>query len=195
MKALTLFPAAGLLAFALCAPTQARVTRIEIDETVPQAAPAGAPAPAIAYELVAGRAFGELDPKLPVNALIQDLELAEDADGKLRYVASFVIAKPVDLAKASGLMWHDVPNRGRVFPIAAQEFALGDIMLSSAWQGDNSGTTAVQPKASAAGMQFLQVPVARGPGGAPVTGEVFGRIVNRSGPASQPLLVQTNPLP
>jgi hypothetical protein len=44
-------------------------------------------------------------------------------------------------------------------------------------------------------MQFLQVPVARGPGGAPVTGEVFARIVNRSGPGSQPLLVQTNPVP
>ena len=44
-------------------------------------------------------------------------------------------------------------------------------------------------------MQFLQVPVARGPGGAPVTGEVFGRIVNRSGAASQPLIVQTNPVP
>jgi len=29
----------------------------------------------------------------------------------------------------------------------------------------------------------------------PVTGEVFGRIVNRSGVASQPLMVQTNPVP
>src|SRR6185369_16361044 len=36
---------------------------------------------------------------------------------------------------------------------------------------------------------------ARGPGGAAVTGEVLGRIVNRSGVASQPLLVQTNPVP
>src|SRR4029453_6021430 len=37
--------------------------------------------------------------------------------------------------------------------------------------------------------------VARGPGGAAVTGEALGRIVNRSGVASQPLLVQTNPVP
>ena len=33
------------------------------------------------------------------------------------------------------------------------------------------------------------------PDGSPVTGQVFGRIVNRSGPDSQPLLVQTNPVP
>ena len=121
--------------------------------------------------------------------------MAKDADGKVRYVASFVIYKPVDMKQASGLMWHDVPNRGRVFEFSPQERALGDIMLANAWQGDNAGATAVRSKASVAGMQFLQVPVARGPGGAPVTGEVFARIVNRSGMASQPLLVQTNPVP
>ena len=185
----------GLAALLLCTPVQARVTRIVIDETLPYVAVAGVPAPPIAYEQIAGRAFGELDPKHRSNAIIQDIELAKDADGKVRYVASFVIYKPVDLAKASGLMWHDVPNRGRVFAFAPQEVALGDVMLASAWQGDNSGQTAVQPKASANGMQFLQVPVARGAGGAAVTGEVLGRIVNRSGPASQPLMVQTNPVP
>lgn len=183
------------IAVLLCvnAAAQARVTRIVIDETVPMSASANPAAPA--YEQVAGRAFGELDPKLPGNAIIQDIELAKDADGKVRYVASFVIYKPVDMAKASGMLWHDVPNRGRVFPFAPQEQAFGDIMLASGWQGDNSGATAVRPRASAAGMQFLQVPVARGPGGASITGEVFGRIANRSGKASQPLIVLFHPLP
>jgi hypothetical protein len=185
--------AAALCGLALCASSHARVTRIVIDETLPL--PPAEGAGAIAYEQVAGRAFGELDPKLPVNAIIQDIELAKEADGKVSYVPSFVIYNPVDLGKASGMMWHDVPNRGRVFPFAPQERALGDIMLASAWQGDNAGATAVRPKASAAGMQFLQVPVAKGPGGAPIEGDVFGRIVNRSGQASQPLLVQTNPVP
>ena len=170
------------IASTLCTTSQARVTRIVIDETVSSTNPA--------YEQVAGRAFGEFDPKLPHNAIIQDIELATEADGKVRYVASFVVHKPVDMTKASGLMWHDVPNRGRVFPFAPQEMALGDIMLASAWQGDNAGATVVRAKASAAGMQFLQLPVAKG-----ITGEVFGRIVNRSGKNSQPLLVQTNPLP
>src|SRR6185436_16305720 len=123
------------------------------DERAPVAAPADGPAPAIAYEQIAGRAFGELDPKLPGNAIIQDIELAKDADGKVRYVASFVIYKPVDMSKASGLMWHEVPNRGRVYAFAAQEQAFGDIDIASAWQGDNAGATLVRPTASAAGMQ------------------------------------------
>ena len=192
MIALRTMLACTALLLVSAAPAQARVTRIVIDE---RAALPAVPGAAMAYEQIAGRAFGELDPALPGNAIIQDIELAKEADGKARYVASFLIFKPVDAAQASGMLWHDVPNRGRVFPFAPQERAAGDIMLASAWQGDNAGATAVQPRASLAGMQFLQLPVARGPGGAAVTGEVLARIVNRSGPGSQPLLVQTNPVP
>lgn len=177
-----------------CLVAQARVTRIVIDETLPMPRPA-AGAAGIAYEQIAGRAFGELDPQLPGNAIIQDIALAKDADGKVRYVASFVIYKPVNASQASGLMWHDVPNRGRVYPFAPQEQAFGDIELASAWQGDNAGATSVKPLASVAGMQFLQVPVARQSDGSRITGQVFGRIVNRAGPGSQPLMVQTNPVP
>lgn len=136
--------AAALLALANPS-AQARVTRIVIDDTRPVASVPGKPA-GIAYEQVAGRAFGELDPKLAQNAIIQDIELAKDADGKVRYMASFVIYKPVNLKDASGLMWHDVPNRGRLFPYAEQEFANGDIGLASAWQGDNAGATTVKPQ-------------------------------------------------
>ena len=186
--------AALALGAALAPAAQARVIRIVIDERVPLAAQAGA-APGIAYEQIAGRAFGTLDPKLPGNALIQDITLGLEADGQARYVATFLLIKPVDLKQASGLLWHDVPNRGRNFPMAAQERAAGDVLLASAWQGDNAGNTAVRPTASVAGAHWLQLPVARGPGGARITGEVFGRIVNRSGPDSQPLLVQTNPVP
>jgi hypothetical protein len=193
MKAIPIALAAGVFALALCGPVDARVARIVIDEVLPM--PAGSPAAAIAYEQVAGRAFGELDPKLPGNAIIQDIELAKDADGKVRYVATFLIDKPVDMSRASGLMWHNVPNRGRQVALSPQERAVGDIVLASAWQGDNSGWTAVRDKASVAGNQFLQVPVARGAGGTPITGEVFGRIANRSGKASQPLIVLFNPVP
>jgi Alpha/beta hydrolase domain len=183
------------IAFALLSSNlaQARVTRIVIDEIAPL--PAAPGAPNARYEQIAGRAFGELDASLPGNAIIQDIQLAKDGDGKVRYVASFLIYKPVDLANASGMLWHEVPNRGRTFPYAPQELALGDVMLSSAWQGDNSGATAVRDKASLAGMQFLKVPVAKAAGQTTITGQVFGRIVNRSGAQSQPLIVQTNPIP
>ncbi len=195
MKSMAKLLTGGLMGLILCAPGYARVTRIVIDETAPFFAAAGSTTAGMAYERVAGRAFGELDPKVPGNAIIQDIELARDADGKVRYVASFVIYKPVDMGQASGMMWHDVPNRGRAFPMAPQEMAFGDVMLSSAWQGDNAGSTVVRPTAAVAGLQFLQLPVARGPGNAAVTGEVFARIVNRSGLGSQPLMVQTNPVP
>ena len=113
---------------------------IVVDETKPLPM---APGQTLAYEQIAGRAFGELDPALPGNAGIQDIRLGLEADGKLRYVASFVITRPVDAAQASGLMWHDVPNRGTPIAINVRERNFGDIGLASAWQGDNAGGTAI----------------------------------------------------
>lgn len=178
-------------AAAFAGTAQARVTRIVIDDVQPLAA-AGQ---TIAYEQIAGRAFGELDPRDPRNALITDIELGKDADGKARYVATFVITKPVNLSQSSGLMWHGVPNRGNALTINLIERNAGDIGLSSAWQGDNAGNTTVRASMPVGGTHFLQLPVAKHPDGATVTGLVFGRIVNRSGVNSQPLLVQSNPLP
>ena len=141
---------------------QARVTRIVIDEMAPLPALAAAgAAPAIAYQQIAGRAFGELDPALPGNALIQDITLARDASGRVRYVSSFVIYQPVNAQQASGLLWHDVPNRGRVFAMAGPERAAGDSLLASAWQGDNAGNTAVRATAALALGLWLKLPVAR----------------------------------
>ena len=178
----------------LCVPAQARVTRIVVDESKPLPLLVNG----LAYEQIAGRAFGELDPKASGNRIINDIELAKSADGKVRYVASFVLTKPMDLSKASGLMWHDVPNRGTALPnytAQAPERALGDINLMSAWQGDNAGATAVRSTMAVTGTHFLQLPVAKGGGDTLITGDVFGRIVNRSGAASQALIVQTNPVP
>src|SRR5262245_47413064 len=91
----------------MCASVEARVTKIVIDETVSPAFCKGDTCVSYGavgqYEQIAGRAWGELDPKDPLNALIQDIELAKDADGKVRYVATFVIERPVDRAKASGM--------------------------------------------------------------------------------------------
>ena len=70
---------AGLCLALAASAAQARVIRIVIDETLATPATAGP-----AYEQIAGRAFGELDPALPGNALIQDIGLAKDADGKVR---------------------------------------------------------------------------------------------------------------
>ncbi|MFC5499693.1 alpha/beta hydrolase domain-containing protein [Caenimonas terrae] len=181
------------LALALAMPlAQARVTRIVIDEVRPLPA---ADSGGVPTEQIAGRAFGELDPASPANAIINDVQLVKDADGRVRYVATFVITKPVDLARASGLMWHEVPNRGLRRPNVPAERRNGDIDLTSAWQGDNAGATRVRETAAVDQPHWLKLPIARMPDGSPVTGDVFGRIVNRSGPGSQPLIVQTNPVP
>jgi hypothetical protein len=198
---------AGLLLAAVllaCAPAHARVTKIAVDETVSPAFCKGGACPSYGpagqYEQLAGRAWGELDPKDPLNSLIQDIELAKDADGKVRYVATWVITRPTDRAKASGMMWHEVPNRGRPVLIAPDERELGDIGLATAWQGDNAGMSArlgttVREAMSVSANHWLQLPVARNPDGSTITGPVLGRIINRGGAAAQPLIVQTNPLP
>jgi hypothetical protein len=149
----------------------------------------------VATERLAGRAFGELDPNQMVNRIIQDLDLVKDADGKVRYVATFVITKPVDLKQASGLMWHEVPNRGNPRPNVPAERDFGDIDLTSAWQGDNVGATTIRETAAVLKPHWLKVPIAKQADGSPISGQVLGRIVNRSGLASQPFLVQTNPVP
>jgi len=170
----------------------ARVTRIVIDEVVPLPA---ADCGGMACEQLAGRAFGELDPASPANAIINDIAFAKDADGKVRYVTTFILTKPVDPARASGLMWHEVPNRGLRRPNVVAERGFGDIDVHSAWQGDNAGATAVRPTAAVSQPLWLKVPIARKADGTPITGDVLGRIVNRSGLGSQPLIVQTNPVP
>ncbi len=182
--------AAGLVA-ATCAPAQARVTRIAIERQVSPAFDGASFGNAGQYEVLAGKAYGELDPGDPHNALIQDIALApRNGRGMVEYTATFQIVKPVDMAKASHQMWHDVPNRGGRITIAPVERALGDIGLSSGWQGDGSGSTAPGPN-----NDYVVVPVAKNADGSPITGRVMARIMNASGKNSRPMMVHSNPLP
>ena len=86
----------------------ARVTRIVIDQTVSPAFCKGGSCTSYngvgQYEQIAGRAFGELDPADVHNKVIQDIELGKDPDGKVRYVATFVITKPVDMDQLRSLL-------------------------------------------------------------------------------------------
>ena len=77
---------------AAAASVEARVTRIVIDSTT---AVTGQNIP---YETLRGRAFGELDPADPHNAVITDIQLGQDADGKVRYETTFTLTKPVDMS-------------------------------------------------------------------------------------------------
>ena len=181
---------AAMLAWA-SAP-QARVTQIIIETKTSPAFDGQVFGDAGQYETLAGRAHGELDPRDPLNAIIQDIELApRNPAGNVEYVATFFLVKPIDMSRSSHLMWHDVPNRGGRITLAVDSRNDGDIGLSSGWQGDNSGGT----DQTRTGNDWVMVPVARHRSGAQITGQVLGRIVNRSGTDSQPILVQSNPLP
>jgi hypothetical protein len=124
-----------------------------------------------AYERLTGSIAGELDPKDPKNAVIQDLALAPvNADGFVEYRTEFVMLKPKDMSKASGVLRYDAPNRGNILtlpnlsasPSDAVYFERGTTFLYAAWQGD-------VPKSSAARLTAT-VPVAKNADGSSITG-------------------------
>src|SRR5262245_31257581 len=111
---------AALLAWA--SPADAKVKKIVVEKKVSPAFDGATFGPAGQYETLAGRAFGELDPKDPRNALITDINLApKNAAGKIEYIASFYLVKPIDGSKGSHLMWQDAPNRGGRITIGINE--------------------------------------------------------------------------
>ena len=133
--------AAGLIADAT--PVHARVTRLVIDVKTSPAFGGATFGSAGQYETIAGHVFGELDPNDSHNSIINDIQLApKNAAGKVEYMATFFLVKPIDMSKSSHLLWQDVPNRGGRITLSAASRNDGDVGLSSGWQGDNSGETA-----------------------------------------------------
>lgn len=155
-----------LIAGTMSGRADAQVTRLEILSRAPllDGRPAGAAGP---YELVRGRVHGEIDPSDRRNRIIQDLSLAPlNARGRVEYVATFALARPVDMSRASGVLVYTVVNRGNGSPTPSPE---GHVSLVSGWQGD------VVPTAA---NQTIAVPVARGRDGSPVTGPVIARFTD-----------------
>jgi hypothetical protein len=147
----------------VASPLYAQVTRIEVTlrEPVANGQTFGA---AGAYEQVRGRIYGEVDPRDAKNRIIQDIQLApRNARGKVEYVATFSLMKPVDLSRSSGVLVYSVVNRGNGAPTPSPE---GHISLVSGWQGDVVPTT---------NNQTIKVPVARNMNGSPITGPVLAR--------------------
>jgi len=149
-----------------CGVAQAQVMRLEITsrEPIGGGTAAGSAGP---YELIRGRVHGDVDPADPHNTIIQDLSLApRNARGRVEYVATFALAKPVDMTRASGVLVYQVVNRGNGSATANPD---GDISLVSGWQGDVIPTAA---------NQTITVPVARRADGSSVTGPVLARFYN-----------------
>jgi hypothetical protein len=92
---------------------EARTVRIEITERQSPTFGGHSFAGVGQYERLVGRAYGELDPNDPKNAVIVDLALApRNAAGRVEYSHTFYILKPVDLGKGAHKMMYEPPNRG-----------------------------------------------------------------------------------
>src|SRR5690348_10692409 len=161
--------AASAIVLVFGAAANARVMRVVIDHRESPAYQGQSFGEAGKYERLSGHAYGELDPKDPLNAIITDLRFApRNARGMIEYSATFLLVKPVDLSKASGVLLYEVPNRGTsslVRPAPMPEyFKRGHVVLTSGWQGD------IAPRE---GVETISVPIAKNSDGTSITGRVF----------------------
>jgi hypothetical protein len=144
------------------------------------------------YEKLVGKAFGEVDPTDPMNAVITDIGLAKDPDGKVRYSFDFYILKPIDLSKGAHRVMYEPPNRGSKtwgtlgrFPggndpgsvtdptVLANAFFMprGYTMVWSGWD-KAAGTSTANFNTT------ITLPVAKNPDGSTITGPAYEYIVS-----------------
>jgi hypothetical protein len=66
------------------------------------------------YEKIVGKIYYALDPALPANKAIIDLDKApRDSSGRVTFSADLYILAPKDVARGNGVALFDIPNRGR----------------------------------------------------------------------------------
>jgi hypothetical protein len=165
-------------------PAFAEVTRLRIErrEVILNGRTWGA---AGAYEKVIGKVDFALDPTLPQNRAIVDLDLApRNPQGLVEFSADFFLLKPVDPAGGNGRLFYEAGNRGtmRILqtfqnasnssdPATEAEFgngalmAQGFTMLWMGWQWD-------VPQ----GRMRMEIPIATYQG-QPITGWVRGNFI------------------
>lgn len=179
----------GLVVAALLAPVSAdaRITQIEftrVESPTFGGASFGDSGP---FEKLVGRAWGEVDPTDPLNAIIQDIELApRNARGMVEYSTDVFIIKPVNMSLGNRMLFYNVVNRGNkggftTFNTGAEQpenepTAPGDGFLQhmgytlvwSGWQPDVLAGN---------GRMTMQVPIARNPDGSSITGNVRSELI------------------
>jgi hypothetical protein len=179
-----------LAALALtAAPAGASITRIAIDPAQSQSpvfdgrifGSGGSVGP---YEKVRGKAYGELDPDDPRNAVITDLKLApRNARGRVEYSMDIFILKPVDLRRGNHKVILDFNNRGEMRANIFNDAALTNNPTSAADAGTgflmDHGYTIVGNgwDISATEGLTITVPVATNTDGSSITGPSYEYIV------------------
>ena len=145
------------------------------------------------YEKIVGKAFGEVDPTDPKNAVIVDIALApRNARGNVEYSFDFYILKPIDLSKGAHKVMYEPPNRGGktwsafarvpggndpgsiIDPaVLANSFLMprGYTMVWSGWD-KSAGTSTANFNAT------ITLPIARNLDGTSITGPAYEYIVS-----------------
>ena len=104
--------AALLLTLVAAAPLSADVVRIEV-QTRSDLAGGQAFGSAGAYEKLAGKIYFAVDPSLPANKIVTDLDKApRNAAGKVEFSSYFYLIKPKQIEKGNGAVLYEVSNRG-----------------------------------------------------------------------------------
>jgi len=171
---------------------EARITKIQITTTESPTF-GGYSWPGVGqYEKIVGKAFGEVDPFDPKNAVIVDIQLApRNSGGKVEYSFDFYILKPIDLSRGAHKVMYEPPNRGGKTwgpfgrmpggndpgsvtdpTVLANAFLMprGYTMVWSGW--DKAAGT------SNAGFNTtITLPIAKNPDGSTITGPAYEYIV------------------
>src|SRR5580700_3984358 len=83
---------------------QAAVTRVEVAQRVD--------IPIVNYEQITGKAYFAVDPKLPANKIIVDVDRApRNAKGLVEFSADIFVLRPKDPAKSNGTALLEIANR------------------------------------------------------------------------------------
>src|SRR3989454_2882914 len=104
---------AVLLVVGLAAmPVSAEVVRIDVQSRADLVGgqPFGAAGP---YEKLSGKIFFAVDPSLPANRIVTDIDKApRNAAGKVEFSSDFFLIKPKRIERGNGAVLYEVSNRG-----------------------------------------------------------------------------------
>jgi len=174
---------------AVLSPTlvDARITRIDITSVQSPTFDGRTFGSVGAYQKLRGKAFGEVDPADPRNAVITDIELApRNAAGKVEYSMDIYILKPVDLTRGNHKVFFEVNNRGNKLFSDFNRSGGGNNPTTAADAGDaflmNQGYAIAWSgwdiSAAAGGDRLtITVPVATNPDKSTITGPSYEYIV------------------
>jgi len=119
------------------APASADVVRIEVQSRsdLVGGQPFGAAGP---YEKLSGKIFFAVDPALPANRIVADIDKApRNAAGKVEFSSDFFLIKPKQIGRGNGAVLYEVSNRGGKGMLGFFNHATGSVdPVSAADMGD-----------------------------------------------------------